>query len=258
MTPTPATPGGLDLAPCPFCGSTEVRCRRNDHKGGPLVGKPFWQAECLDCDAETARYFECDSDIHEAEGPELGKLAAQAWNRRSQVSGGEGAPAGLRERLAALCHEQWSGWMKYLFGKCEILPNAERGDLAVIPEWAVQRWKRQMETPYASLSDKEKDSDRAEADRFLALLPAPAVPDALTWTREKPTQTGSPFAVWYWFRYGPGHPMEPLSLEMIRGEIQYFHAFQECYYDLPAGEWAGPIPEPREAPPAPMNEGEVK
>lgn len=77
---------------------------------------------------------------------------------------------GLRQALAELCHEQWSGWMKHLFSKCEILPNGDKGEIAVIPEWAVQRWTRQMETPYKELSDHEKDSDLKEADRFLAIL----------------------------------------------------------------------------------------
>lgn len=86
------------------------------------------------------------------------------------------SPAALREKLAALAHEQWSGWMKYLFSKCEILPNGDLGELAVIPEWAVQRWKRQMETAYADLSEQEKNSDREEADRVLALLAAPVSP----------------------------------------------------------------------------------
>lgn len=76
----------------------------------------------------------------------------------------------IREKLAALCHDQWCGWMKYLFGKCEILPNGDKGDLAVIPEWAVQRWRRQMETIYSELPEKEKESDRTEADRFFSML----------------------------------------------------------------------------------------
>jgi hypothetical protein len=71
-----------------------------------------------------------------------------------------------REQLAALAHEQWSGWMDYMFSKCTILP----GDMLAIPAWAVARWTRQMQTPYAELSEEEKDSDRAEADRVLALL----------------------------------------------------------------------------------------
>lgn len=70
-----------------------------------------------------------------------------------------------REQLAALCHEQWSGWIAYMFGKGT--PNKD-GTLT-LPAWAVERWNRQRTTTYAELSEAEKDSDRAEADKFLAL-----------------------------------------------------------------------------------------
>ena len=71
-----------------------------------------------------------------------------------------------RETLAALQHTQWSGWMRHLFSRC--VWNDERGML--IPrEWA-DRWHRQVETPYSELSEAEKNSDREEADRVLALL----------------------------------------------------------------------------------------
>lgn len=72
----------------------------------------------------------------------------------------------VREKLAALAHEQWSGWMRYLFGKCAIY---EEGS-AIIPAWAVKRWQRQMNTAYSDLPEEEKESDRREADKMLAIL----------------------------------------------------------------------------------------
>lgn len=74
--------------------------------------------------------------------------------------------ADLREELAELAHEQWSGWMKYLFSKC---PEQWTGSV-LIPSGAAERWKRQMNTPYSELSEKEKDSDRKEADKVLAVI----------------------------------------------------------------------------------------
>lgn len=74
----------------------------------------------------------------------------------------------LKEEIADLCHDQWSGWMKYLFSKCH--PSKSEKGALVIPEWAVKRWKRQTETPYKDLSEEEKDSDRTEADKFLLAL----------------------------------------------------------------------------------------
>lgn len=79
---------------------------------------------------------------------------------------GCGEAGDIREELAALAHAQWSGWMEYLFSKCEVLPSRT----VVIPEWAVERWKRQATTPYADLPPEERESDRQEADRVLAVF----------------------------------------------------------------------------------------
>lgn len=72
----------------------------------------------------------------------------------------------LREKLAELAHSQWSGWMKYLFGS----GTFNEDGTWTMPAWAVERWKRQMETPYSELSKSERDSDRNEADKFLAVI----------------------------------------------------------------------------------------
>jgi hypothetical protein len=72
----------------------------------------------------------------------------------------------LREQLAALAHEQWAGWMKYLFEK-----SIEGGDGCVeIPALSVARWKRQMDTSYVDLPENEKESDRTEADKVLRVI----------------------------------------------------------------------------------------
>jgi len=72
----------------------------------------------------------------------------------------------MREQLAELCHEQWSGWVEYMFSKGHF---NKRGTWTM-PRWAVERWTRQMRTPYSELSDLEQDSDRKEADKFLEIL----------------------------------------------------------------------------------------
>ena len=81
-------------------------------------------------------------------------------------------PTDLREELAALAHEQWTGWMVYLFGKGTRNPD---GTLT-LPAWAVERWSRQMGAPYAALPADEQESDRAEADRILEILKQHADP----------------------------------------------------------------------------------
>jgi len=86
----------------------------------------------------------------------------------------------LIEKAADLCHRQWTGWMEYLFSKCEeergVVPdrngapiNGKTGRL-IIPEWAVSRWKRQIATEYKDLPEDEKESDRAEADKYIELV----------------------------------------------------------------------------------------
>lgn len=64
----------------------------------------------------------------------------------------------LLERLAALAHEQWSGWARWMIDKWS-------------PE-CVARWERQIVTPYDQLSEREKESDRNEARRVLEVIRA--------------------------------------------------------------------------------------
>lgn len=72
----------------------------------------------------------------------------------------------LREKLAELAHDQWVGWMRYLFSKGIFNDDGTW----TMPAWAVVRWRWQMETPYSELSENEQDSDRSEADKFLAVI----------------------------------------------------------------------------------------
>ena len=74
----------------------------------------------------------------------------------------------LREQLAAYAHDAWAGWMRYLFSQC--LPGHGWQEGVVVPRKALERWRRQMATPYANLSEAEKDSDRREADKMLAIV----------------------------------------------------------------------------------------
>ena len=62
----------------------------------------------------------------------------------------------ITEKIADKTHEVWCNWMKYLFEKCEMNEDGT----ATIPEWAVVRWTRQMNTPYEDLTEDEKQSDR--------------------------------------------------------------------------------------------------
>lgn len=72
----------------------------------------------------------------------------------------------LREKLAEYAHNQWIGWMKYLFSKS--IKNKD--GTVTIPKWAVDRWERQINTDYKNLSEEEKISDRKEADGMIEIV----------------------------------------------------------------------------------------
>lgn len=76
----------------------------------------------------------------------------------------------LYEALAATQHEIWSHWMRYLLGT-----KAHRDETRTFPDGSafllldpddVAHWWRQIDTPYAELSEAEKASDREQVDRF--------------------------------------------------------------------------------------------
>lgn len=68
----------------------------------------------------------------------------------------------LREKLVALEHDRWSRWEKY----------REKAAIGHHPsgEPNLKRWYRQREMSYEDLTEVEKDSDRAEADKTLAVV----------------------------------------------------------------------------------------
>ncbi|BAY12777.1 hypothetical protein [Calothrix sp. NIES-2098] len=65
-------------------------------------------------------------------------------------------PLTIREKLAELEHIQWSHWTAYM------LDN-------LTPE-NIDRWRRQINTPYSELSEVEKESDRKWANKVLEIL----------------------------------------------------------------------------------------
>ena len=79
----------------------------------------------------------------------------------------------LREKLAALAHEQWSGWMRWMFKRGKFVPMKYDGvfqTVWVMPGYLRERWERQMKTSYDRLTNDEKESDRTEADRVLVVI----------------------------------------------------------------------------------------
>lgn len=70
------------------------------------------------------------------------------------------------EDLSDLEHESWSSWMKYLFS----VSKKNDDGTVTIPKNKVERWKRQAETDYDDLTNKEKESDRKEVRKFMKVI----------------------------------------------------------------------------------------
>lgn len=74
-------------------------------------------------------------------------------------------------RLAAIEHERWAHWQRYVHDQCQ---RQEDGSL-IVPADIAAHWEIQIETPYAELSEQEQESDREQVRRYL-----PAIIEALT------------------------------------------------------------------------------
>ena len=70
------------------------------------------------------------------------------------------------EELAAVEHERWSHWQRYMHSKGVLQVD---GSL-LIPADFVRRWQTQIDTPYGELSETEKDSDREQVLKYLPLI----------------------------------------------------------------------------------------
>jgi hypothetical protein len=59
----------------------------------------------------------------------------------------------LLEKLAKLEHEQWIEWARYM--------------LDILTEDNIFRWRKQIDTNYSALTEKEKRSDRRWAGKVI-------------------------------------------------------------------------------------------
>jgi len=74
------------------------------------------------------------------------------------------------ELMSDEVHQVWCMWMEYLFTQGQPYLAGLKGEgRFIIDAKSVTRWKRQMITPYAQLSEGEKKSDRDIARRYLGI-----------------------------------------------------------------------------------------
>ena len=70
------------------------------------------------------------------------------------------------EELSSIEHQRWSNWQSYVHEQCLQTPE---GNL-IIPANCVERWNRQISTPYSQLTESEKQSDRDQVNLYLPHL----------------------------------------------------------------------------------------
>lgn len=73
---------------------------------------------------------------------------------------------GLIEELAAIEHERWSHWQRYMHSR-----GVRQADGSlVLPAHLIERWERQAGTEYSSLSDVERESDIEQVKKYLPVI----------------------------------------------------------------------------------------
>lgn len=68
-----------------------------------------------------------------------------------------------KEQLADIEHQRWADWQAHCHKK--VLDGG-----GVFPDDLLNRWERQINTPYTHLSEQEKESDRKQVDRYFPLI----------------------------------------------------------------------------------------
>lgn len=80
----------------------------------------------------------------------------------------------LTEALADLEHKQWAHWTRYMLETLGLFDASEeelssRGfDASQVEN--LRRWRRQIDTPYDQLTEREKDSDREWARKCITTI----------------------------------------------------------------------------------------
>lgn len=72
----------------------------------------------------------------------------------------------LKEKLASIEHERWSDWQKW----CHEVLRESMPDHWTELNNVLERWDKQIATSYKDLSEREKQSDRDQVDRYWSLI----------------------------------------------------------------------------------------
>ena len=73
---------------------------------------------------------------------------------------------GMIEQLAAIEHERWAHWQRYMHSK-----GSKQSDGSMLfPAELIAQWEGQIERPYSELSEDEKASDREQVEKYLPTI----------------------------------------------------------------------------------------
>jgi hypothetical protein len=78
----------------------------------------------------------------------------------------EDSMAQLLEELAAIEHQRWAHWQRYVHDN----GKRQTDGSIILPAALVERWEHQIKTSYDKLSEVEKDSDREQVRKYLPLI----------------------------------------------------------------------------------------
>lgn len=78
----------------------------------------------------------------------------------------EAALCRMLEALAAIEHERWAHWQRYMHNRGKLQAD---GSLLIAAE-LVHHWERLIATPYPDLAEAEKESDRDQVRRYLQII----------------------------------------------------------------------------------------
>lgn len=77
----------------------------------------------------------------------------------------------LFEELSAIQHDIWASWQRYVHdNKTVATSQYEATQGRIINQDDFERWQKQIDTPYAELTEKEKDGDREQVNKFWHLI----------------------------------------------------------------------------------------
>lgn len=162
----PDNPSGEAILKAADLSEERIRERMADAEGG----SPEWDGRAV----ETVNIADVSDEAGVKLQPDQPPLDVQAFLEaveieedifKVEIEKVSGEDPHL-ERIADVVHQVWANWMEYMFTKGWML--TDKG--FKIRSDSVIRWRRQMITPYAELSENEKQSDRDIARRYLDVM----------------------------------------------------------------------------------------